>query len=60
METIDIKTMRQDLGLSQRALGERIGKNRDAIKDLEHGRKRLLAEDYLKIKELWDGRQSVQ
>jgi DNA-binding XRE family transcriptional regulator len=48
----EIKQMRLSLGLSQRALGELIGKNRDAIKDIENGRKRPLAEDYLKIKEL--------
>ena len=54
METInEIKKIRSRLGLSQRALGEAIGKNRDAIKDIELGRKRLLVEDYLKIKELY-------
>lgn len=56
MEPINqnIKQMRSDLKMSQRELGERIGKNRDSIKDIENGRKRPLAEDYLKIKELWE------
>jgi transcriptional regulator with XRE-family HTH domain len=51
----EVKKMRHDLGMSQHALGEKLGRNRDHIKDIECGRKRLSAEDYLKIKELANG-----
>lgn len=55
MELIsEIITMRRDIGMSQRELGVTLGKNRDHVKDMENGRKRIPAEDYLKIKELWD------
>jgi len=48
-----IKQKRSGLGLSQRALGELLGSNRDDIKDIENGRKRCSAETYLKIMELY-------
>lgn len=48
----EVKKIRQRLGLSQFALGKELGRNRDHIKDIECGRKKLTAEDYLKIKEL--------
>jgi len=49
----EIKKMRSDLKLSQNALGEAIGTNRDDIKDVENGRKRCTAENYVKIVNLW-------
>lgn len=48
----DVKQWREQLGLSQRALGELLGRNRDHIKDIENDRKPISATDYLKIKEL--------
>lgn len=48
----DVKQWRKELGLSQRALGEILGRNRDHIKDIENDRKPITAADYLKIKEL--------
>jgi transcriptional regulator with XRE-family HTH domain len=60
----EIKTMRSDLGLSQKALGVRIGKPekaaRDHINDIELGRKRLAAEDYILIKRLWEVAQETK
>lgn len=50
----DIRQWRKDLQLSQRALGEILGRNRDHLKDIENGRKPATAADYLKIKELWE------
>ena len=48
-----VKQMRADLGMSQAALGDAIGANRDDIKDIERGRKRVLAATLLKIEQLW-------
>ena len=48
-----IKKIRTDNDLSQRALGEAIGTNRDNIKDIENGRKRCSADTYLKIVNLY-------
>lgn len=44
-----IKQIRTTKGLSQRALGELIGSNRDDIKDIENGRKRCFAGTFLRI-----------
>jgi len=52
-----LKSVRKEMGLSQRALGGLIGKNRDAISNVEKGRARLYAADYVKIKELHDAIQ---
>jgi len=63
METTPMKQVRQwrkELGLSQRALGEILGRNRDHIKDIENDRKPITAADYLKIKELLYPGQEVQ
>lgn len=48
----EVKKIRHDLGLSQHELGEKLGRNRDHIKDIECGRKKISAEDYLAIKQL--------
>jgi len=52
----EVKHIRNQLGFSQRALGMAIGKDgksaRNHISDIELGRKKLSAEDYLKIKRL--------
>lgn len=51
----EIKKIRHELGLSQRELGEMLnGRNRDHIKDIENGRKKLTAEDYLKINKIYN------
>jgi transcriptional regulator with XRE-family HTH domain len=47
-----IRQIRKSLKLSQRELGERIGRSRDAIKDYELNRSRIAAEDWEKIKAL--------
>jgi transcriptional regulator with XRE-family HTH domain len=53
MELIkEVKKIRHDLGISQRELGERLGRNPDHIKHIERGSKKQSANDYLKIKEL--------
>lgn len=53
MEVINIpkviKKIRADLGLTQAGLGKAIGKDRQLIADLENGRRRPLAEDWIKI-----------
>ena len=48
----EIRKIRQSLGLSQRALAEKIGKTRDTIKDYELSRSRICAEDWERIKGL--------
>jgi len=55
-----IKTKRRIKGYSQRELGELLGRNRDHIKDIENGRKKCSAEDYLAIMELLFPEQNSQ
>ena len=56
----ELKQMRKDLGLSQRALGELIGVPRDTIKDMELGRTRPRADIYLKIVALHKKRPRIK
>jgi len=49
---LEIRKIRNGLGLSQRALAELIGRTRDTIKDYELSRSRISAEDWEKIKAL--------
>jgi len=46
---IKIKTIRKSLKLSQRALGELIGKTRDIVNSWERGTARVPAEEWDKI-----------
>jgi len=56
----EVKKMRSDLGLSQNALGVLLGRNRDHIKDIERGNKKLTAEDYIAIKKLVETRNPAK
>jgi transcriptional regulator with XRE-family HTH domain len=52
----DFKKKRQDLKLSQAALGKRMGRDRNHVSNIERGLTRLSAEDYLLLDKLYKER----
>lgn len=55
--SIELREMRQQLGLSQQELADKIGISRHVIKDNELGRSRVFADVYLRIRQLWEQSQ---